>query len=121
MLFRSADVAYEGSFVKILYLDVKGKQAGMCNIELVSPANIEYAAASLKISFTITPSKSQLQAKAEAEAKAKAEAEAKAKAEAEAKAKAEATKEKTITCIKGKLTKKIKGTNPKCPTGYKKK
>ena len=113
MLFRSADVAYEGSFVKILYLDVKGKQAGMCNIELVSPANIEYAAASLKISFTITPSKSQLQAKAEAEAKAKAEAEAKAKAEA--------TKEKTITCIKGKLTKKIKGTNPKCPTGYKKK
>ena len=27
----------------------------------------------------------------------------------------------TITCIKGKLTKKVTGINPKCPTGYKKK
>jgi hypothetical protein len=58
---------------------------------------------------------------AEAEAKAKAEAEAKAKAEAEAKAKAEATTKKTITCIKGKLTKKVTGTVPKCPAGYKRK
>ena len=27
---------------------------------------------------------------------------------------------KTITCIKGKLTKKVTGTSTKCPTGYKK-
>ena len=27
----------------------------------------------------------------------------------------------TITCIKGKISKKIVGANPKCPTGYKKK
>ena len=27
----------------------------------------------------------------------------------------------TITCIKGKVSKKIVGANPKCPTGYKKK
>lgn len=27
----------------------------------------------------------------------------------------------TITCVKGKLTKKITSTNPKCPAGYKKK
>jgi hypothetical protein len=26
---------------------------------------------------------------------------------------------KTITCIKGKTTKKVTGTNPKCPAGYK--
>ena len=26
---------------------------------------------------------------------------------------------KTITCIKGKATKKVTGTNPKCPAGYK--
>ena len=26
---------------------------------------------------------------------------------------------KTITCAKGKTTKKVTGTNPKCPTGYK--
>ena len=25
---------------------------------------------------------------------------------------------KTITCVKGKLTKTVKATNPKCPTGY---
>ena len=28
---------------------------------------------------------------------------------------------KSITCVKGKTTKKITGTNPKCPSGYKKK
>jgi hypothetical protein len=27
--------------------------------------------------------------------------------------------EKTITCVKGKITKKVTGTNPKCPAGYK--
>jgi hypothetical protein len=27
---------------------------------------------------------------------------------------------KTITCVKGKTTKKVTGTNPKCPSGYKK-
>lgn len=26
---------------------------------------------------------------------------------------------KTITCVKGKTTKKVSGTNPKCPAGYK--
>jgi hypothetical protein len=26
---------------------------------------------------------------------------------------------KTIVCVKGKTTKKISGTNPKCPKGYK--
>lgn len=65
-------------------------------------------------------------AKAEAEAKAKAEAEAKAKADAEAAAAAAtaaaaAKSKKTITCVKGKLKKKVSGTNPKCPAGYKKK
>jgi hypothetical protein len=30
------------------------------------------------------------------------------------------TTSKSIKCIKGKLTKKVTGTNPKCPAGYKK-
>jgi len=30
-------------------------------------------------------------------------------------------KKKTITCIKGKLIKKVTAVNPKCPTGYRKK
>lgn len=32
-----------------------------------------------------------------------------------------AAKIKTITCIKGKLVKKVSGLSPKCPKGYKKK
>ena len=48
--------------------------------------------------------------------------EATAKAKAEAKAKTPpATKKITITCVKGKTTKKVTAANPKCPTGYKKK
>ena len=27
----------------------------------------------------------------------------------------------SITCVKGKTTKKVSGTNPKCPAGFKKK
>ncbi len=30
-------------------------------------------------------------------------------------------KKTTVTCVKGKLTKKVTAVNPKCPTGYKKK
>jgi hypothetical protein len=45
-----------------------------------------------------------------------------AKILAAAKAKAAATAKKTtITCIRGKLTKKVTAVNPKCPSGYKKK
>jgi hypothetical protein len=62
-------------------------------------------------------------AKAAAEIKAKQEAETKAaadlKAKQEAAAKLAATKKTTITCIKGKLTKKVTALKPKCPTGYK--
>ena len=67
--------------------------------------------------------KQEADAKAAAELKAKQEAEAMAaaelKAKQEAEAKAAALKKTTITCIKGKLTKKVTATNPKCPSGYK--
>ncbi len=63
-------------------------------------------------------------AKAAAELKAKQEAEAKAAAELKAKqeadAKAAALKKTTITCLKGKLVKKISAVKPVCPKGYKK-
>jgi len=62
--------------------------------------------------------------RAAADAKAAADraaADAKAAADrAAADAKAAAVKKITITCVKGKLTKKVSGTNPKCPSGYKK-
>ncbi len=37
------------------------------------------------------------------------------------KSKASAPQKSTITCVKGKLTKKVTAVNAKCPTGYKKK
>ena len=68
-----------------------------------------------------------LKAKQEAEAKAAADkvaADLKAKQEAESKAAADkvaAKKKITITCVKGKLTKKVTAVKPVCPAGYKKK
>jgi hypothetical protein len=53
------------------------------------------------------------------EAKVKEELERKAKQEAEAAAKAVIAKKTTITCTKGKLTKKVTAVKPKCPVGYK--
>ena len=62
--------------------------------------------------------------KAAADLKAKKAADAKAAAAkilADAKAKAAAAKKTTITCIKGKLVKKVTAVKPMCPKGYKKK
>ena len=55
-------------------------------------------------------------AKIEAELKAAADKAAADKAAAD---KAAAQKKTTITCVKGKLTKKVTAVKPKCPTGYK--
>jgi hypothetical protein len=70
--------------------------------------------------------KQETEAKAAAELKAKQDAEAKAAIEkivADAKAEAArilaSAKKTTITCVKGKLTKKVTAVKPKCPTGYK--
>ena len=57
--------------------------------------------------------------KAQQEAEAKTAAELKAKQEEEAKA--AALKKTTITCLKGKLVKKVTAVKPVCPKGYKKK
>jgi hypothetical protein len=65
----------------------------------------------------------ELKAKQEAEAKAAADkvaADLKAKQEAEARA-AAVKKKTTITCVKGKLTKKVTAVKPFCPAGFKKK
>ena len=60
--------------------------------------------------------------KAQQAAEAKAAADLKSKQEAEAKAvPAAVAKKTTITCVKGKLTKKVIAVKPKCPSGYKKK
>jgi hypothetical protein len=93
-------------------------------------ANADRAAAELKAKQEAELlAKQEAEAKAAAELKAKQEAEAKAAAELKAKQEAErilaeakaASKKVTITCVKGKLTKKVTAIKPKCPSGYKKK
>jgi len=90
---------------------------------MVIKASEAKAAAELK-------AKQEAEEKAAAELKAKQEAEAQAaldaKVAAELKAKQEAAikvtgKKSTISCIKGKLIKKVTAVSPKCPAGYKKK
>jgi hypothetical protein len=85
----------------------------------------EFAAAEVVRLAAELKAKQEAEAKAAAELKAKQEADAKAAAELKAKqeadAKAAALKKTTITCVKGKLVKKVTGVKPVCPKGYKKK
>ena len=68
-----------------------------------------------------TKAAAELKAAQEAEVKLAAEkAAADMKAKEDAAAKADSiTKKTTITCVKGKLTKKVTAAKPKCPIGYK--
>jgi len=68
----------------------------------------------LKLDSVISRLKTAAADRAAADAKAAAD-------RAAADAKAAAVKKITITCIKGKLTRKVSGANPKCPSGFKKK
>jgi hypothetical protein len=91
---------------KQLFTDAENTR--ISNVKLAQAENEAKAAAELK-------AKQEAEAKAIAEAKAAAEL----KAKQEAEAKAAAAKKTTITCVKGKLTKKVTAVKPKCPTGYK--
>ena len=85
----------------------------------------EFAAAEVVRVAAELKAKQEAEAKAAEVLKAKQEAEAKAaaelKAKQEAEAKAAVLKKTTITCLKGKLVKKVTAVKPKCPVGYKKK
>ena len=88
------------------------KEAEMIVDQMVIKASEAKAAAEMKAKV----------AAEEAAATAKTAADLRAKQEAEAKAaagKAAATKKTVITCVKGKLTKKVTAVKPKCPAGYK--
>jgi hypothetical protein len=63
--------------------------------------------------------KAEIKAAEELRAKQEAEAAAALKAKQEADARAAAAKKTTITCFKGKISKKVTGIKPKCPSGYK--
>jgi hypothetical protein len=116
-------ISTEANIAKAKKLDleakVKAEAEAKAKAEAEAKAKAEAEAKAKAEAEAKAKAEAEAKAKAEMEAKAKADAEAKAKAEMEAKAKADA--QKSITCVKGKLKKKVSGTNPKCPKGYKKK
>jgi hypothetical protein len=94
--------------------------------ELVAKASQNRSAVDQQVKAAEAEQKAKQEAEAKAADEQKAKQEAEAKAAAEQKAKQEpatkaSQKKTTITCVKGKSTKKVTAVSPKCPTGYKKK
>jgi len=79
----------------------------------------EFAAAEVVRLAAELKAKQEAEAKAAADLKAKQEAEARVAADKLAAAKLASMKKTTITCVKGKVTKKVTAVKPRCPTGYK--
>jgi hypothetical protein len=118
----------EEKYKEFLSEDAKNREL-KARQEAEAKAAADKAAAELKAKeeaevAAALKAKEEAEAKAAAELKATQEAEAKAVAEklaAEkiAAAKLASAKKSTITCVKGKLTKKVTAVKPKCPVGYK--
>ena len=119
-----------GQFVKVkdlvIVADTVGKDQASFRVftkaEFQTKQEAELKAATelkTKQEAEVEAAKTVAELKAKQEADAKAAAELKAKQEVEAKA--AALKKTTITCIKGKLVKKVTAIKPVCPKGYKKK
>ena len=112
---------------KIVNEDKKREFAAAEEVRLAAELKAKQEAEARAAAELKAKQEAEAKAKVEAEAEAKAAAELKAKQEAEAKAKSEAeakaalSKKITITCAKGKLSKKVTAVKPKCPAGYKKK
>ena len=115
--------------------ELKAKQEADAKAAAELKAAADKVVADQKAKIEAEKTAAELKAKQEADAKvatekaaaglkAKQEADAKAAAAkilAAAKAKAAAAKKTTITCVKGKLIKKVTAVKPLCPKGYKKK
>jgi hypothetical protein len=95
---------------------VKAEEARLA-AELKAKQEVEAKAADLKAQQEAEAKAADLKAQQEAEAKAAADL----KAKQETEAKVAALKKTTISCVKGKLTKKVTSVKPKCPAGFKKK
>jgi hypothetical protein len=94
-------------------------------LSYTNPPNSSYSISAKAKAAADLKAKQEADARAAADLKAKQEVEAKAAEELrtkqEAASKASGVKKTSITCIKGKLAKKVVGVKPKCPSGYKKK
>jgi hypothetical protein len=96
--------------------ELKAKQEAEAKAQLEA----ERVAAELKLKQEAEAA-AELKAKQDADAAAAKAAAAKVAAAKAAAAKVAALKKTTITCVKGKLTKKVTAVKPVCPAGYKKK
>ena len=123
------DVNISGGFDKVAAdKAIADKAAAEAKVIADAKAAADKAAADLKAkqeadakAAADLKAKQEADAKAAADLKAKQEADAKAAADKAAAAKVTALKKITITCVKGKLTKKVTAVKPVCPAGYKKK
>lgn len=106
---------------KIIEEDRKKEAAIAEEIRLAAELKVKQEAEAKSAAELIA--KQEAEAKAAVELRAKQEAEAKVaaelKANQQAEARAAALKKTTITCAKGKVTKKVTAIKPKCPSGYK--
>jgi len=119
---QNCDVSLDPTTPGVLV--VTGKKIGYCGISGKTSDTPLMNSVSFDLGVYVKENPRLIaEAKAKAEADAKAAAEAKASADAQAAAAVAAANNKkvTITCVKGKLTKKVTGAAPKCPAGYKKK
>jgi hypothetical protein len=92
------------------------------NWVFLSAENFTYSSPTLRIKLNQTSSATtQSTGTAEVKKESPAPEVKEVKEVAAAKPAAAVAKKITITCTKGKLIKKLSGTNPKCPVGYKKK
>jgi hypothetical protein len=103
--------------------DLANKQGGNASIDAVAEQQeIAFKAILSQLDLS-TKAVQDAEAEAAAALRAKKDAEVKAAAELLARQEAEAkrvlTKKTTITCIKGKLIKKVTSVKPKCPAGFK--
>jgi hypothetical protein len=141
LVIVAGDVSRERATFKVISsLEYQAKQISEAKAaaELKAKQEAEAKAAAELKTKQEADAKAAAELKAKQEADAKAAAELKAKQEADAKAAADkiiqdaqleaskilaaanaAVKKTTITCLKGKLTKKVTATKPKCPAGYK--
>ena len=91
-------------------------KASEAKLKIKQDADTKAAADKAAADAKAVADKAAADAKAVADLKAKQEAEAKAAAD-----KVAANKKITITCVKGKIIKKVTAAKPTCPTGFKKK
>ena len=113
-------ISIEGSWLKVRSgIPLQASYGVEKRLQLIKPATFPDISKGKELLEKIVEGKStrSIELKAKQEAEAKAAAELKAKQDADAKA--AALKKTTITCVKGKLIKKVTAVKPKCPSGYK--